>query len=168
VATPPTQLAPRQVTPASGKAQATRLEPSQAPPQAEPSEAHCGRPLTGAPTTGEQVPVSTPRLHASHWPVQPVSQQTPSTQWPFAHWFEPEQVAPSARSAVQTPAEHQKPLVQSASRVQPLAQAVGPHRFGAQGWVCGAGQRPDPSQLAPRVATPPVQLASRHETSDCG
>jgi hypothetical protein len=44
-----------------------------------------GRPFRGAPLTGVHLPGAPGRLHASHWPVQTASQQTPSTQWLAAH-----------------------------------------------------------------------------------
>jgi len=78
--------------------------PSQDPPQSELSEAHCGRPPAGAPSTAEQVPPFDGRLHASHCPSHEPSQQTPSTQYPVAHWLAPEHVPPFATSAVHTPA----------------------------------------------------------------
>jgi hypothetical protein len=43
------------------------------------------RPPRGGPETGVQVPVLPATSHASHWPVQGVSQQKPSTQVPVAH-----------------------------------------------------------------------------------
>jgi hypothetical protein len=46
---------------------------------------------------------------------------------------------------------------------QPPAQMVPAQVFGAQVWVCSAGQPPLPSQLAASVAVPFVQLAARHD-----
>jgi hypothetical protein len=85
VAVPPEHDASRQEVEAVGYAHVARPVPSQAPPHIEPSLAHAARPFTGAPVTGEQVPAFPARLHASHWPLQAVSQQTPSAQLPLAH-----------------------------------------------------------------------------------
>jgi hypothetical protein len=101
---------------------------------------------------------------AWHWPPQAWSQQTPSTQLPLAHWFDPPQACAAGSLATQTPAEHQSPATQSASRVQLPTQAVAPQTYGAQGCVCGAGQRPAPSQPAARVAVPAEQLPPRQES----
>ena len=54
--------------------------------------------------TGEQVPDVAVRLQAWQLPVQAVSQQTPSTQFPVLHWSVVVQVAPFACFGVQTPA----------------------------------------------------------------
>jgi hypothetical protein len=102
------------------------VTPSQAPPQAEPSEAHAGRP-TGAPTTGVQAPARPARLHASHWPPQAPSQQTPSTQKPVAHWLAAVQAAPGAALGTHAPAEHQAVPAQSRSEPHVALQAVAPH-----------------------------------------
>ena len=44
---------------------------------------------------GEQVPTSPGRLHALHWPLQALSQQTPLAQKPDVHWLP--DVQPSAK-----------------------------------------------------------------------
>ena len=59
--------------------------PSQVPPQLVPSVEQALRGPTGLPVTGEQVPTFVETLHASHWPSQAESQQTPSVQKPVAH-----------------------------------------------------------------------------------
>jgi hypothetical protein len=150
--------------------QAVRWEPSQSPPQGEPSSTHAGRAPAGAPLVGVHVPTEPGTLHASHWPEQATSQQTPSTQYPLAHWPLAAQRAPAASVGAHTPPAQNVPAGQSAFTVQVPAQAVPPlsHRYGAQGWVCGAGQWPAPSHPAARVATPPVQLAARQETVSSG
>ena len=57
------------------------LVPSQLPPHTEPSDVQTGREPCGAPEVSvEQVPSLPTTSHASHWPVQAVSQQRPSTQ----------------------------------------------------------------------------------------
>jgi hypothetical protein len=98
---------------------------------------------------------------ASHWPVQPVLQQTPSAQWPVAHWTSAPQAAPAASWVVQTPAEHHWPNTQSEADAQVPRQALAPQTYGAQTWVWTAGQWPPPSQAAARVAVPAAQPGSR-------
>jgi hypothetical protein len=53
--------------------------PSQVPLQPVPLPGHAEREPTGGPVTGEHVPASPGTLQASHWPVQSLLQQTPST-----------------------------------------------------------------------------------------
>jgi hypothetical protein len=64
-----------------GTVHAVRLEPLQKPPQA-PVPAQAGRPARGMPWIATHVPIEPAWLHDSHWPVQAVLQQTPSTQCP--------------------------------------------------------------------------------------
>jgi hypothetical protein len=85
VAVPPLHEAARQIFDAPGKEQDVRVVPSHAPPQTVPSVAQAARPPVGVPVTGEHVPALPDTLHASHWPLQLPSQQTPSTQNPEAH-----------------------------------------------------------------------------------
>jgi len=153
----------RQVVPLPGYAQAAGWVPSQVPAQTEPSEAQAVRALRGPPTTGVQVPALPLSAQASHWLVQAVSQQTPSTQCCDPHWFAPPQVWPGASSGTQTPAEHQVPLEQSESALQLPVHAVGPQLKGAHVCVWRAGQAPAPSHEAASVAIPPVQEGSRQE-----
>jgi hypothetical protein len=79
--------------------------PSQLPPQAEPSVVQAVRAPCGAPATGVQVPLLPATSQAWHWPLQAVSQQTPSTQLPLAQWPGAPQPAPFASLGAQTPAE---------------------------------------------------------------
>jgi hypothetical protein len=104
VATPSVQDAARQAVAEPGKAQASRVAPSQAPAQEEPSVAQAVRAPWGAPVTAAQLPTLPATSHASHWPVHAVSQQTPSTQEPLAHWPGPPQVSPGPFRGVHTPA----------------------------------------------------------------
>lgn len=53
--------------------------------------------------------------------------------------------------------------MQSELVVQLVLQAVGPQMYGLQLVVTGAGQAPEPLQVAAEVATPLAQLAARHE-----
>jgi hypothetical protein len=56
------------------------------PPHADPSEAQALRNPCGAPeVTVVHVPTLPATSHACHWPLQALSQQTPSTQEPEAH-----------------------------------------------------------------------------------
>ena len=162
-ATPELHDGSRQVVPLPGYAQAAGWVPSQVPAQTEPSEAQAVRALRGPPTTGVQVPALPLSAQASHWLVQAVSQQTPSTQCCDPHWFAPPQVWPGASSGTQTPAEHQVPLEQSESALQLPVHAVGPQLKGAHVCVWRAGQAPAPSHEAASVAIPPVQEGSRQE-----
>jgi hypothetical protein len=123
---PFTQDGARHWLAATGYAQAAREEPSQAPPQAEPSVAQAGRPARGSPITAVQRPVLPLTLQASHCPLHPVSQQTPSTQFPLAHCPAPPQLPPFASTETQTPPEHQSPLVQSELVAQLPLHAMAP------------------------------------------
>jgi hypothetical protein len=73
------------------------------------------------------------------------------------------QLLPLVRKGAQTPAEQKSPLTQSASPTQLPRQALAPQVYGLQPCVCAAGQLPAPSHDAARVATPALQLATRHE-----
>ena len=95
VSTPFVQEAARQWVDAPGYPQEVALDPSQAPPQTDPSDEHAGREPCGAPEASvEQVPGLPATSHASHWPVQARSQQTPSTHAPDAHSPLPPQEVP--------------------------------------------------------------------------
>jgi hypothetical protein len=65
--------------------QPSRLLPSHEDPHVVPYAAHAGREPTGAPDAALHVPTLPAMLHASHCPVQVVSQHTPSTQFHDAH-----------------------------------------------------------------------------------
>jgi len=62
---------------------------------------------TPAPDEAEQVVATGTVLHVPvehEWQVpQAVAQQTPDTQWPWAHWLSAEQVLPSAMVGAQAP-----------------------------------------------------------------
>jgi len=163
VATPALHDASRHVADPPGYAQAVRAVPSHAPPQTVPSVEHAVRAPWGAPLTAAQVPALPGTSQASHSPLQATLQQTPSTQFPFAHCAAAEQLDPSPSLTTQTPAEHQSPAGQSASTAQLPLQAVGPQEYGEHACVCSAGQWPLPSHDAPRVATPAVQDAPRQD-----
>jgi hypothetical protein len=88
----------------------------------------------------------------------------PSTQKLLVHCAPALQVAPFAWAAVQTPAEHQVPPVQSASELQLPTHPAAPQANAPQSCVCSGGQPPRPSQLAASTATPWAQLPARHVT----
>jgi hypothetical protein len=95
VCTPLLQEAARHCVESAGYAQALALDPSQAPPHTEPSEEQAGREPCGAPeATVVQVPGLPATSQAWHWPLQAVSQQRPSTQFPLAHSPLPPQEVP--------------------------------------------------------------------------
>jgi hypothetical protein len=75
---------------------------------------------------GEQVPTLPATSQASHWPLQAVSQQTPSTQLALEHWLPPPQLVPLPSCATHTPPEHQLPAWQSPSLLQLPRHARGP------------------------------------------
>jgi hypothetical protein len=94
VAVPPVQLALPHEVEEAGYVHAVRVDPLHDPPHALPSDAHAVLPPTGAPLTAWQVPIDPETLQASHWPPQPVSQQTPSIQFPDVHAEEDEHADP--------------------------------------------------------------------------
>jgi hypothetical protein len=121
VATVPLHDGARQSTVEGGNPQVTRLAPSQAPLHTVPSPGQAARGDTGAPVTG----VHTPdwfTLHASHWPVQAVSQHAPSAQKPDKQSAAEAQGAPSGEAWPQVPAT-QCWLAQSASCMHGLPVA---------------------------------------------
>lgn len=132
------------------------------PPQELSSDAQAGRLPWGAPATGVHVPTAPARLQASHCPPQAVSQQTPSTQLPLAHWFAAEQLPPGDSCGTQVPELHQLPAAHWASVEQVALQAVAAQAKEPQDWVEAGGQDPAPSQAAASVAVPAVQEAARH------
>jgi hypothetical protein len=93
VATPDVQVAARHVVVAGGYVQSGEV-PLQTPAQTERSVRQNVRlPGTWA-MTGPHAPAA---LHASHAPVHPALQQTPSAQWPLAQSAEVTHAWPSAR-----------------------------------------------------------------------
>jgi len=82
------------------------LLPSHEPPQV-PLPAQAVLAPCGAPETATQRPTLPATLHAWHWPAQPWLQQTPSTQLPLPHWFDPPQASPSAFFGTQAPVPSQ-------------------------------------------------------------
>jgi hypothetical protein len=135
--------------------------PLQAPPQLVPPPAQAVRSPCGAPVAGEQVPTDPATSHASHCPSQARSQQTPSTQSPVPHSPAAPQTCPGLRLGTHAPEEQKSPSEQSLSWEQVARHAVAPQMYGSQACVCAAGQCPEPSQVAAKVWTSPVQEASR-------
>lgn len=95
-------------------------------------------------------------------------QHTPSTQLFELHSVAPPHVAPFAFFPVHAPLEQKSPVMQSVSTVHVVLHAVEPHVYGAHVVVVAAGQLPAPSQLAPAVAMPPLQLAVRQFVDEGG
>ncbi len=104
VATPPAQLALRQLMEAVGYEQVARRVPLQVPPHALPSEVHASRPPTGAPETATHAPTLPATLQDSHCPVHALEQHTPSTQLPDVQESALVHVAPAVSFATQAPA----------------------------------------------------------------
>jgi hypothetical protein len=97
------QLATEQIVEIPGNApHAVRFDPSHDAWQV-PVPEHAGRPARGAPATAMHDPTLPPTLHASHWPLHAVLQQTPSTQFPLPHSALPPHVAPSGFEHVPLP-----------------------------------------------------------------
>jgi hypothetical protein len=100
--------------------------------------------------------------------VHAVVQQSPSTQNPLPHWSVAPQLSPGPRFTVQTPAEQNCAPSQSASALQSPRQVSAPQAYGAQLWVCFAGQAPAPLHEASRVAMPLPQLPARQTLEASG
>jgi hypothetical protein len=60
--------------------------------------------------TGLQIPAEPARLQTEHNSVQGVPQQTPSTQYPLAHWEVAVQAAPATRLERQAPLSQKNPV----------------------------------------------------------
>ena len=143
-----------------------RFAPSQVPTHGLPgTPAHGVLPLGARPVTAVHVPTLFGTVHDSHWPVQSVSQQTLSTQWPVPHSKSRVQDVPGGEMGLQVPLPAQKlPAPHCASVAQPV-HFVAPQTLGAQGAVVTVGHLPEmPSQTAGSVAIPFVQLGARHCT----
>jgi hypothetical protein len=112
-----------------------------------------------------QVPADAGRLHASHWPVQSLSQHTASTQCPLLHSASMEQVVPLVARGLHTPPRQKSPVGQSLFVLQP-AHWLTPQMPGAQSCVRSEGHSPCPSQNSRSVAVLVVALqdAERHST----
>ena len=162
VTTPFEQERARQSTVFPGYVHCAGSLPAQVPPHAVPSEAHACRAPCGTPVTVAQVPTWPGTSQAWNCPPQLALQHTLSTHWPLAHWFAPPHAVPLLCKGVHTPAEQKSPVMQSVSLAQLPRQAVEPHTYGLQPWVCSAGQFPAPSHDAPSVATPALHVAPRH------
>jgi hypothetical protein len=89
-------------------------------------------------------------------------------QKPVKHCAPLEQGWPTMSSGEQMPARQNWPLEQFASVVQVPAQRVPEQPSVPHDTCCGAGQRPEPLQVAAIVATFAVQLAARHAVSAAG
>jgi hypothetical protein len=143
--------------------------PAQTAPEV-PAPLHAGLLPTGGEFTGtgEQVPFLPATLHASHWPVQSPSQQTPSTQRRLAHSPSREQSPPIGERGVHTPARQNRLASLHDSSVEQPSHLIGPQIPGAQSCVRTAGQIPEPSQNSCSVAVPLVQVGARHSWLEPG
>ncbi len=117
---------------------------------------------------GWHTPTLVASSQASHWPSQARSQQTPSTQNPLEHWFEPAHGAPVGSPATHTPAAQYSAAAQSESTVQLPAHWVAPHEYGVQTCDWSGPQEPPELHVCASVATPFVQLAGVHTTDTPG
>lgn len=107
-----------------------------------------------------------PLTHVLHGPVQALSQQIPSTQFPLRHSTPPLQALPSAFLPMQFPPMQMLPGVQSLFPVHwPFCRQAVPaalHMNGAQLLVAAAEQVPLPVQVPAEVSVEPLQLCARH------
>ena len=117
VSTPPVHEAAAQLVDVPLiEAHLVRSAPSQAAWQAPDPEQAVRAPCT-APATATHVPTLPPTSHASHWPVQALSQQTPSTQLPEPHSAPDVHVVASGFAQVPVPlALHLSGAVQEETR----------------------------------------------------
>ena len=142
--------------------------PSQDPPQPWPSSAQAVRlPWGASPDVSVvQVPSLPFTSHAWHWPLQALSQQTPSVQWPLTHWLSVVQaLLPGGLFGWQMPPLPQKaPDAQSESPVQLGLQAVPAALQAKRPQETGLSETQAPSelQLIATVATPFEQDAGAH------
>jgi hypothetical protein len=96
--------------------------------------------------------------------VHALLQQTPSTQNVELHCEPAVHADPFESFPPHVPPMQVSPATQSVSSVHDVLHDVDAHTYGAHGLVEAAGQLPAPSQFAPAVAVPPVQLAVRQLT----
>jgi hypothetical protein len=94
-------------------------------------------------------------------PVQPLSQQTPSTHWPDLHSAPAPQGWPFSFSP-QVPFRQPVPPLQSLSTLHDPVHAACWQRNGAQSCKPGARQVPRPSQVVAVLSRVPEQLAALH------
>jgi hypothetical protein len=132
-AVPFVQVGEPQAFPEAGYVHWARFWLLQVPAQLLPSLPHAGRFPWGLPSMPTHVP-GVAALHASHCPVQAVSQHTPSTQKPDWHSSFTEHCVPCAAGVTHWPVAvtHALPEPQSASAVQPVPHAPAVHVYGEQ------------------------------------
>jgi len=131
------------------------------PPQVVPAPVQAVRDPVGAPVVAAHVPTEPATLHASHCPPQPVSQHTPSTQFPDTHWLAAAHATPLPFFGTHAPALQKSPAMQSASLAHVTRHALEPQTKGEHDVVTGAGQDPAPLQPAAATARPEVHDAER-------
>jgi hypothetical protein len=113
------------------------------------------RPVGSGPAgTGAQVPALPARLQALQAPHAALAQQTPSVHMPLRQSAPPAQVEPSGFRFVQMPPWQVYPVTQSASAVQAVRQAAGPHTKWAGQAIDVGAQVPVPLQVLTMLLDP--------------
>jgi hypothetical protein len=90
-----------------------------------------------------QVPTFPATSQAAHWSVHPVSQHTPSTQCPLAHWRSSVHAAAIALLSMHAPPLHQRPPRHAVSTAQLVAHVPAMHTY-------------DPHDVRPPWGGPPT------------
>jgi hypothetical protein len=123
------QLAARQTVPAAHLRHAPA--PSQVPSVPHVEAADAVQSLRGlVPGSANlHVPTLFVALHVWQVPVQEVSQQTPSTQWPLAQSLVSSQVVPFASTGTQAVATQWLPAEQSVFETHEVTHADAPHAY---------------------------------------
>jgi hypothetical protein len=103
------------------------------------------------------------RLHIEQSSLHAEPQQTPSAQYPEAHWFAPLHEAPMARLTTQAEPSQKKPLRHCPSELQ-----VVPHELPAHAPMqpdeAPSRQRPLPSQVLAAYSLPAVHRPGAHSS----
>jgi hypothetical protein len=127
-----------------------------------PMSLHMARGSALPATTGVHLPRVAASAQLRHAPLQSVSQQRPSTQWPLSQTASPVQALPSLIFPHE-PSLHRWPGSHWESPVQPTLHAPSTHRLGLQLATPGGMQAPSPSQTPGRFwRTGPAHDGARH------
>jgi hypothetical protein len=97
-----------------------------------PPSSHFAREPCGAPETPVHLPRPPGMSHASHWPVQPPSQHTPSTQKPLLQSVPAVQVCPSFFTQLPASGEVASAQIEPAAHVASLQHTLPPGPLGVQ------------------------------------
>jgi hypothetical protein len=141
------QLAAPQTVPAIHLRQAPA--PSQLPsvPQLEAAEAvHSLRGLVPG-SANLHVPTLFVALQVEQVPLQAVSQQTPSTQWPLPQSLASSHTVPFVSTGTQAVATQWLPAAQSVFARHDVAHEAAPHAYAPHDWSIDNPQVPAPSQV---------------------